>query len=275
MADVSFQCPQCNQSLEAPGDMQGQSIECPACNASIQIPRVISSAQTTTTNTPIGRRDSFLRDASEKGKRYNGKRDTEASQKREKDTKTNRRSAALIGGWVCLSFGLGLMLISLLSFFIYAPLLLAAFALCIVAIAQRRVAGGVALLLVTLIVPPCLFLGLGVYRANKVMQEIETSTDSPISQVVEIVEWDVTYKSSRTTGSVQADWRFSLTNNATSRTRGQLWLYGIDKDGFQCYENVYEVYTDIPAQGDLKRIHEIHFEPGEYERIETFKIVWK
>lgn len=39
MIDFKFNCPHCEQSLEAPEDMLGQTIECPACNGSIQLPK--------------------------------------------------------------------------------------------------------------------------------------------------------------------------------------------------------------------------------------------
>ena len=38
MSDYKFNCPHCNQSLEAPADMLGEIIECPACSGSIQLP---------------------------------------------------------------------------------------------------------------------------------------------------------------------------------------------------------------------------------------------
>lgn len=38
MTDFKFNCPHCNQSLEAPQDMLGETIECPSCNGSIQLP---------------------------------------------------------------------------------------------------------------------------------------------------------------------------------------------------------------------------------------------
>ena len=38
MSGYTFNCPHCNQSLEAPEDMLGTTIECPACNGSIQLP---------------------------------------------------------------------------------------------------------------------------------------------------------------------------------------------------------------------------------------------
>ena len=38
MDDFSFNCPHCDQSLEAPEDMLGEMIECPSCGGSIQLP---------------------------------------------------------------------------------------------------------------------------------------------------------------------------------------------------------------------------------------------
>lgn len=38
MSEHKFNCPHCNQSLEAPEEMLGETIECPACNGSIQLP---------------------------------------------------------------------------------------------------------------------------------------------------------------------------------------------------------------------------------------------
>jgi|GEM_PF-6084435 len=80
---------------------------------------------------------------------------------------TNIKQGALIGGIVCFVLGLVFMCVSLLFFFIYGPLLLVAFILSIVAMAQGRVAGGVTLLISTLIVPPLVWImmfmvGLGV-----------------------------------------------------------------------------------------------------------------
>lgn len=39
MADYKFTCSHCQQSLEAPGEMLGQTIECPSCNGSIELPK--------------------------------------------------------------------------------------------------------------------------------------------------------------------------------------------------------------------------------------------
>ena len=38
MADINFDCPHCDQNLDAPPDMAGETIECPACEESIEIP---------------------------------------------------------------------------------------------------------------------------------------------------------------------------------------------------------------------------------------------
>ena len=44
MSDINFDCPQCNQNLDAPPDMAGETIECPACQESIVIPAPPSAA---------------------------------------------------------------------------------------------------------------------------------------------------------------------------------------------------------------------------------------
>ena len=44
MRDFRFNCPHCKQSLEAPGDMLGDTINCPACGGSIQLPKPTPAA---------------------------------------------------------------------------------------------------------------------------------------------------------------------------------------------------------------------------------------
>ncbi|HNR94665.1 MAG TPA: hypothetical protein PKK36_08670 [Kiritimatiellia bacterium] len=39
MAEVNFNCPRCQQSIEAPEDMVGESIKCPACGQLMTIPK--------------------------------------------------------------------------------------------------------------------------------------------------------------------------------------------------------------------------------------------
>lgn len=39
MSDYKFNCPHCEQSLEAPADMLGETTECPVCKGLIQIPK--------------------------------------------------------------------------------------------------------------------------------------------------------------------------------------------------------------------------------------------
>lgn len=45
MSDFKFSCSHCQQSLEAPEEMRGQTIECPSCNGSIQIPAAEPESQ--------------------------------------------------------------------------------------------------------------------------------------------------------------------------------------------------------------------------------------
>jgi hypothetical protein len=77
---------------------------------------------------------------------------------------TNVKQGALIGAVTCLTVGIVLMWLTMWSFLLYSPLFFAAFVLSIVAMAQRRVAGGVIMLLLTVAVPPLLFLVLGAIR---------------------------------------------------------------------------------------------------------------
>jgi hypothetical protein len=71
----------------------------------------------------------------------------------------SKRGRALVAGWVCFGVGIAFLAISLATLFIYAPLFLAAFILSIVAMAQGRIAAGIVLLLVTVIVPPVAWVG--------------------------------------------------------------------------------------------------------------------
>lgn len=75
-----------------------------------------------------------------------------------KGIRTNVKQGALLGGTICFVSGIFFMFISLWSFIVYAPLFFAAFVLSIVAMAQRRVLGGLLLLLATAIIPPCLLV---------------------------------------------------------------------------------------------------------------------
>ena len=38
MPDMTFNCPECGQELEAPDELAGEVVECPTCSAQIQIP---------------------------------------------------------------------------------------------------------------------------------------------------------------------------------------------------------------------------------------------
>src|SRR4051794_35367688 len=77
------------------------------------------------------------------------------------------RQGAVIGGWICFLLGAGLMYASLWTFWFYVPILLAAFILSIVAMSQRRIVGGVILLLCTLAIPPVEWLLLAAVRTDE------------------------------------------------------------------------------------------------------------
>ena len=85
---------------------------------------------------------------------------------------TNVKQGAIIGGWVCFVLGFGCMFLSLFLFFIYGPLFLVAAVLGVVAMSQRRVVGGIFLLLSTLILPTVVGLILFATRATATLEKL-------------------------------------------------------------------------------------------------------
>ena len=152
MADLKFSCPYCRQSMEGPAEMAGQIIDCPNCAKPIELrPPMIAKhfasgrSATTAAGTAI--------------------------------VETNVKQGAVIGGTLCLVVGLLLMIFSLLWFFIYVPLFLAAFVLSIIAMAQKRIWSGLAVLLFTCIVPGALFFFLSIHRAANAVVQLDAAME--------------------------------------------------------------------------------------------------
>ena len=101
-----------------------------------------------------------------------------------KDVQTNVKQGAVIGGWVCFALGVLLMFTTMWSFFIYGPLFFVALILGITAMAQRRVLGGIVLLLATLIVPTILGLYLASTRTVKLAHQLKKEIESKEAGVV-------------------------------------------------------------------------------------------
>jgi len=97
------------------------------------------------------------------------------------EIQTNVKQGAIIGGFVCFSIGIILMFLTMWSFFIYGPLFLVAFILSIVAMAQKRILGGILLLLATLIVPTILGLYLFTTRTTEALTGNLASSTPPSS----------------------------------------------------------------------------------------------
>ena len=87
------------------------------------------------------------------------------------------KSGAVIGGWVCFGIGLAVMCWSLWLFLIYGPLFLASFIMAIVAIAQKRIANGIAMLLASVLVPLVLSVALFAQRSSDLTKAL--SANSP------------------------------------------------------------------------------------------------
>jgi uncharacterized protein (TIGR02588 family) len=76
-----------------------------------------------------------------------------------------------------------LMFGSLGLFFLYGPLFLASFILSIVAMAQRRIAAGVVLLVVTLAVPTMSWVGLVVFKVGSHVAETQQAKKAALSAI--------------------------------------------------------------------------------------------
>jgi hypothetical protein len=93
------------------------------------------------------------------------------------EVQTNVKQGAVIGGWI--SFGLGVLVMAYSTWLVpvYGALLFAAFVLSIVAMAQKRLTGGLILLLASVVVAPGLWLYLTLTRSahalNKAADYIE------------------------------------------------------------------------------------------------------
>ena len=170
MQELKFNCPHCKQPLEAPEDYFGQTIECPSCNGSIQVPM------------PPGRvpapQNTYIPPQS-------------PSSRPNSEVKTNVKQGALIGALVCFAIGIVLMFFSLWTFIIYSPLFLAAFILSIVAMAQKRIAGGIGALLLTLIVPPLLFFILAAVRSQSTQEAVSQALAQAAAETEIPIDYEI------------------------------------------------------------------------------------
>ena len=145
MSDIRFMCPHCAQSIEAPEDMRGQILDCPNCGKPLQVHELTSPF-------PAGGHPASA-------------------------SLPETKSGVLIAAAICLGIGILLMFLSLLTAFIFGPLFFASLVLSIVAIAQKRVLGGVLMLLATLIIPAVIGIPLMAYRAATTTETISQAFD--------------------------------------------------------------------------------------------------
>ena len=89
------------------------------------------------------------------------------------EVQTNVKQGALIGGCVCFVVAAICLIAPFPTFFLWIPLAVAAFILSIVAMSQRRVFGGLCLLLLTVIGVPILW-AYGVHEFGKTFSEALT-----------------------------------------------------------------------------------------------------
>lgn len=160
MANIRFSCRFCNQPLEAPNDMERELIDCPACKKTIEIPAI--------------RHEVPIKPPSAMSTPPQPVQGCYAIPPAPASARTSPKETAAIAGCICFGLGIAFMFLSLATFFIYVPLFLVAFILSIVAMARGRIATGIILLLLTLVVPPGLGFGLAAFRFSSALNEMTT-----------------------------------------------------------------------------------------------------
>lgn len=146
---MKIECPFCNQHYEVENQLVGEKVECSACKASF----IIDTQQ------PIPVKVQTVN----------------------QEIKTNVKQGAIIGACACLAIGILLNCLTNFLLFIAIPLYIASFILSIIAMAQRRVVGGLCILLLTLILPPCIILfniGRFAYKMHENINKNNTSNTS-------------------------------------------------------------------------------------------------
>lgn len=151
--DIQFSCSNCGQHIAVDESGAGLTIQCPACSQDLVVP--VPTARAVATPAPT------------------------TTAVRPKEVQTNVKQGALIGGWVCFIVTAICLIAPFPTFFLWIPLALAAFILSITAMSQRRVIGGFALLLVTVIGGPILwFSGTRGFVKNAMKTSTHESTPS-------------------------------------------------------------------------------------------------
>lgn len=146
---MKITCPHCNQPYEIDESLSGHDLECGVCGKKF------------TASGPVPLRPV--------------------------EVKTNVKQGAVIGAWVCLVLGVVLNIFTNFLLIIFLPLYLAAFVLSIVAMAQRRIGWGLASLILTVLLPPVIFMmNIGRFAAEvDAAKEESKSTAVTVAPVVE------------------------------------------------------------------------------------------
>ena len=85
--------------------------------------------------------------------------------------------SAIIGGWACFVIGFFVLVACSYPFYIHYALFVAAIMLSIEALSQRRIIGGLSLLLITLMLPTIVGFGLLLYRVNKAAEPFPDTSE--------------------------------------------------------------------------------------------------
>lgn len=170
-------CPQCKQKYEVDDAYAGNIVTCSACGDSFSIPFSAESVAEAKEENPVS-----VGSQPKRNKIYVKPRQSTLSSRPTPPpsvTVLQAKQGALIGAAVCLILAALFNLFTNFLIFLFAPLYFAAFILSIVAMAQRRVLGGVLVLILTVLLP----LIISSFNIARATQSIGKAIDEAIEEV--------------------------------------------------------------------------------------------
>lgn len=156
---MKTECPFCKQHYEVEDQFFNQMVKCTECGKTFQIQPIDNQQNTTLVNNP-DRKDS--------------------------EVQTNVKQGALIGAGICLLLAIFLHSVTNFLIILYAPLYFATFVLSIIAMAQKRIGGGILLLIASIILPGLIF-GINLVRFSN---EFEASKNAIEPDDIQIITTD-------------------------------------------------------------------------------------
>ncbi|HEX7014680.1 MAG TPA: FxLYD domain-containing protein [Cyclobacteriaceae bacterium] len=93
-------------------------------------------------------------------------------------------------GWLLFIGGMVLMFMGLGTFFLYGPIFLTTFIIAIILMTRKQVGSGIALLLMTLIIPPVFWFGILAYKVGDTINTIEQEQQAEAQDKLQNIQFE-------------------------------------------------------------------------------------